>query len=197
MAGDGDGAELAQIRDALLGSAAGDQEAFSRLYDLTSPRVYGLIVRVLRDRDQAQEVAQEVYLHVWREAATYRADKGTPLSWLLTIAHRRAVDRVRAESARSARDVRYEHRTRERPFDSTADTAQARLQGSAVRSALTRLSDAQREVLELAYLEGQTHREVSEALGIPLGTAKTRIRDGLQRLRREMGGEGSGGPERG
>lgn len=185
MAGDDDGES---IRQALQEVAAGDRDAFARLYDLTSPRVHGLIVRVIRDRDLAQEVAQEAYLQIWREAPTFRRDRGSALSWLLTIAHRRAVDRVRSESSRSARDVRYEYRSQDRPFDSTADTVQERLQGAAVRQGLSRLSAVQREVLELAYLEGLTHREVSERLSIPLGTAKTRIRDGLVRLKREMGG---------
>lgn len=177
-----------RIRDALIAAGTGDQDAFALFYDLTARRVLGLVVRVLRDRAQSEEVMQEVYLQVWREAASYRQERGAALSWILTIAHRRAVDRVRAETAQSARGTRYEHHTRERPFDSTADAVEARLEGTAVRSALARLGDAQREVLELAYLQGMTHREVSEALAIPLGTAKTRIRDGLQRLRREMGG---------
>jgi RNA polymerase sigma-70 factor (ECF subfamily) len=166
----------------------GDQEAFARLYDLTAPRVFGLVLRVLRDRAQAEEVTQEVYMQVWRAASDYDPERGSPLAWLLTVAHRRAVDRVRSAQSQSKREVVYESRATQRPVDTTSETVHERLEAGRVRVAVDALSPAQRTAIELAYFGGLTHREVAEQLGVPLGTAKTRIRDGLGRLRRQLEG---------
>lgn len=178
-------ADLAVLVRAVAG---GDQEAFARFYDSTAPRVFGLVLRLLRDRSQAEEVTQEVYLQVWRRAGSYDADRGSALAWLLTVAHRRAVDRVRSAQAQSDREVVYESRQAHPAFDSTSEIVQGRLEAGRIRTAVHGLSPVQRAAVELAYFEGLTHREVSERLGVPLGTAKTRIRDGLVRLRGELGG---------
>jgi len=168
-------------------SARGDEAAFAELYDATARRVHGLVVRVVRDRNQAEEVTQEVYLEVWRTAARYDAGRGSAQAWILTIAHRRAVDRVRAAEAAGRREATYERRNRDVAHDVTAETAQASLEARRVRTALESLTPVQREAVSLAYLGGYTHTEVAGLLDLPLGTAKTRIRDGLIRLRDTLG----------
>ena len=168
-------------------SARGDQRAFAGLYDATSAKVYGLAVRVVRDPAQAEEVAQESFLEVWRTASRYDPDRGSPLAWILTIVHRRAVDRVRAAESSTRREVAYHDRNRTVSHDETAEAATASLEARRVRSALTSLTPVQREAVELAYLQGYTHSEIARMLDLPVGTAKTRIRDGLIRLRDTMG----------
>ncbi|WP_435199876.1 ECF RNA polymerase sigma factor SigK [Janibacter sp. GS2] len=176
-----------RLTPALLAVAQGDEAAFASLYDATSRRVYGLVLRVLRNPSQSEEVTQEIYLEVWRHAGKYDPDRGSPLGWLMTLAHRRAVDRVRSSQAATVRDESYEARTREVHFDTTAEAATAQLEAHRVRQALDRISEVQREAVSLAYLDGYTHREVAARLDLPLGTAKTRIRDGLIRLRDQLG----------
>jgi RNA polymerase sigma-70 factor (ECF subfamily) len=174
----------------LLGrSSRGDETAFASLYDLTSARVYGLARRVVRDPAQAEEVAQEAYLEIWRQSTRYDEARGNPLAWMLTIVHRRAVDRVRsAESARE-RDTRYATVGDGPEYDVVEETVTATLETARVRKALTSLTVVQREAITLAYYGGYTHREVSELLDVPLGTVKTRMRDGLIRLRDTLGVE--------
>ncbi|SOC51616.1 ECF RNA polymerase sigma factor SigK [Ornithinimicrobium cerasi] len=165
-----------------------DQAAFAELYDATAPRVYGLALRVLRNPTMAEEVAQEVLLQVWREADNFDPARGSALAWLLTITHRRAVDRVRSEEAQSARLRRYEALHENVPFDSTAEAGELRWEASRVRSAIDLVGEPHRTTLILAYFEGLTHREVAERTQVPLGTAKTRIRDGLRKMRQVMAG---------
>ncbi|GAA5162028.1 ECF RNA polymerase sigma factor SigK [Ornithinimicrobium tianjinense] len=171
--------------------AAQDQSAFADLYDQVSPRIYGLALRVLRNPSMAEEVTQEVLLQVWREARTFDPARGSALAWLMTIAHRRAVDRVRSEEAQSARLHRYEARQEAVPYDSTAEEGEMRIEASRVRRAIDAVGEPHRTTLLLAYFEGLTHREVAERTQVPLGTAKTRIRDGLLKMRTAMapGGE--------
>jgi RNA polymerase sigma-70 factor (ECF subfamily) len=172
----------------LLGIVAqGDHEAFEAVYDRSAPQVYGLVRRVLLDAAQAEEVAQEVFLEVWRSAASFDPSRGGAMTWLLTIAHRRAVDRVRSAQAASDRDVRFGRLQVERDIDVVSEAVEQRLDSAAVRDALSSLTMLQRQALTLAYYGGYTHTEVSELLGVPLGTVKTRIRDGLIRLRDLMG----------
>ena len=170
----------ASLEDLLRRCARGDEAAFARLYDLTSHRTYGLALRVVRNPAHAEEVTQEIYLEVWRTSARFDAARGNALSWLLTIAHRRAVDRVRSADAAE---------TRPRDYDVTAEQAQLSIESARVRRALQHLTSTQREAVELAYFGGYTHTEVARLLDLPLGTAKTRIRDGLIRLRDTMGVE--------
>jgi RNA polymerase sigma-70 factor (ECF subfamily) len=179
--------ERARLTALLHSSARGDQDAFAALYDATSARLHGLVLRVLRDPSQSEEVTQEVYVEIWRHCARFDEHTGSPLAWMSTIAHRRAVDRVRSAEASSRREVVYEHQNRETDHDQTAETATGNLEGRRVRAALSSLTDVQRSAIELAYFGGYTHTEVATLLDLPLGTAKTRIRDGLIRLRDTLG----------
>lgn len=181
---DGPAAQLPRL---LAASARGDQQAFAQVYDLTSARIYGMVLRVVRDRAQAAEVTQDVYLQVWLEAARFDPAAGTALAWLLMIAHRRAVDRVRSAQSATRREDRYATAQTERPYDQVAEAAHANLDAQRVRRVLAELTDVQRQALQLAYFGGYTHREVADLLQIPVGTAKTRIRDGLIRLRDTLG----------
>jgi len=168
-------------------SAAGDEDAFAELYDAVSSRLYGMVRRVVRDPAQSEEVAQEVFLDIWRQSARFDPARGSALSWMLTIAHRKAVDRVRSSEASRSRDESWGVSHQDVDHDATADGAVQRLDAERVRQALQTLTDAQRQALELSYLSGYTHTEVATMLDLPLGTAKTRIRDGLIRLRDTLG----------
>lgn len=169
---------------ALLASGRGDREAFAFVYAVMAPRVYGLALKVLRDPHQAEEVAQEVFLQIWQTANGFDADRGSALAWVMTLAHRRAVDRVRsAQAARKRDEVHAGEREAVTAFDTTAPAAQARLDAMDVHAALAELSDDQRRAVQLAYFGGHTHLEVSRLTQVPLGTAKYRIRQGLLRLR--------------
>lgn len=168
-------------------SARGDEAAFARLYDATASRVHGLVLRLVRDPAQSEEVTQEVFLQVWRTAARYDESRGSALSWLMTIAHRRAVDRIRSAEAASRNETGYHQNTHAIPHDTTAEAAEASMEARRVRTALEQLTDVQREAINLAYFGGYTHTEVAAMLDLPVGTAKTRIRDGLIRLRDAMG----------
>ncbi|NYJ75637.1 MULTISPECIES: ECF RNA polymerase sigma factor SigK [Allobranchiibius] len=178
-----------ELADLLTAAGRGDEDAFARLYDATSPRINGLVVRLIVDRAQAEEITQEVFLEIWRTSPKFDPQKGSALSWMFTLAHRRAVDRIRSAQATRRRDETYTRESQETAYDSTVDQVTASLDAERVRSALGTLGENQRQALSLVYFEGHTHAEVAERLGIPLGTAKTRIRDGLQRLRTAMGGE--------
>lgn len=169
-------------------SSLGDEAAFAQLYDAVSHRLYGLVVRVVRDPAQSDEVTQEVFLDIWKTSARFDPARGSALGWMLTIAHRKAVDRVRSAEAASRRDQTYHEASHDVDYDTTAEAGQASLEAERVRRALASLTEAQRGALELAYFGGYTHTEVASMLGLPLGTAKTRIRDGLIRLRDTLGG---------
>ena len=185
------GSAAARRGELLKRSARGDEAAFAEWYDATSARAFGLAVRVLRDRAQAEEVTQESYLDCWRHAARFDPERGSAVSWLLTIVHRKAVDRVRAAESADRRDTAYGRRALAVAHDDTAETATASLEAARVRTALADLTTKQREAVELAFLGGYTHTEVATLLDLPVGTAKTRIRDGLIRLRDALGvGEG-------
>lgn len=178
------GEDLAEL---LRLSGRGDEAAFARLYDATAPRIFGLAARVVRDRAQAEEVAQEALLEIWRTSGRYDPGRGSALAWLLTITHRKAVDRVRSAEAASRRDTTYVEHNRAVEHDATAEAAHESLEARRVRGALAALTPAQREAVGLAYFGGYTHTEVATMLELPVGTAKTRIRDGLIRLRDALG----------
>jgi RNA polymerase sigma-70 factor (ECF subfamily) len=173
--------------DLLVRTAEGDQQAFARLYDMLAPRVFGLIVRVLVDRAQSEEVLQEVFLEIWQSASRFAPNKGQGRSWVLTMAHRRAIDRVRSSQASSDRDVRAGMRDLATTPAGVADEVELRVEGRRVVRALQTLPDPQREALTLAYFGGYSQSEIAALVGAPLGTVKTRMRDGLTRLRTEMG----------
>jgi len=177
------------LADTLRRCGRGDEAAFAALYDETSPRIHGLVRRIVRDRAQSEEVTQEVYLEVWRQAARFDPARGSALSWLMTIAHRRAVDRVRSSEAATARDTQHVHRNAVVEHDTTSETVELRLDAQRVRRAMAGLTATQREAIDLAYFRGCTHTEVAAMLDVPVGTAKSRIRDGLIRLRDTMGAE--------
>ncbi|WP_263974158.1 sigma-70 family RNA polymerase sigma factor [Streptomyces albicerus] len=168
--------------------AGGDQKAFEELYGLVSGPVFGLVRRVVRDPAQSEEVAQEVLLELWRSAARYDPGRGSALSWVLTLAHRRAVDRVRSARAAGERELRVARRSNGPAFDQVAEEVEAGLEREWVRRCLDRLTALQRQSVTLAYYDGYTYREVAERLSLPLGTVKTRMRDGLTRLRDCLGG---------
>ena len=176
--------ELAELMSRV---ASGDQDAFAAVYDATSRGVYGIVLRVLIDAAQAEEVTQEVYVDAWRTAARYDATQGTVTAWLNTIAHRKAVDRVRYVERSRQREQRHAEASVEPPAPDVSEEVVAGDEGRRVREAMRELPEAQRTALALAYFEGRTQREIAEYLEIPLGTAKTRIRDAMQRLRRILG----------
>lgn len=182
-----DGAPGADLADLLRRSGRGDEAAFAVLYDATAARVFGLAVRVVRDPAQAEEVTQESFLEIWRTAGRYDPTRGSAISWLLTITHRKAVDRVRSAEASSRRDTTYQQHNQPVDHDSTAEAAEASLEARRVRGALAALTEVQREAVGLAFLGGYTHTEVATMLDLPVGTAKTRIRDGMIRLRDALG----------
>ena len=171
----------------LKACSLGEEAAFATLYDATAARLFGLVLRTVRDRAQAEEVTQDAYLDIWRNSSRFDPDRGSALSWLMTIGHRKAVDRVRSAEATRRRDTAYEAREQAAPFDQTVEEAHRNLDAQRVRKALATLTEAQRGALELAYFGGYTHHEVAVMLDLPLGTAKTRIRDGLIRLRDTLG----------
>jgi RNA polymerase sigma-70 factor (ECF subfamily) len=179
----GGGRHRDTLQALLVAASRGDESAFADLYDSVAPRVYGLVLRILRDEHQSQEVTQEVFLQLWETSHRFDPARGSALSWVMTMAHRRAVDRVRSSEAERRRDIADTVRSVTTPFDQTAEAAHASLEATRVRDALARLSPTRRQALELAYLGGHTHLEVSRLMGIPLGTAKSRIRDGLIQLR--------------
>jgi RNA polymerase sigma-70 factor (ECF subfamily) len=181
-------AEGPATADELLGRVArGSSDAFAQLYDLLSGAVYGLVRGILRDPAQSEEVTQEVLVDVWRRAATYDADRGSATAWIMTIAHRRAVDRVRREEAAASREERAARETAGKATDPVAEEVETRLEHEQVRRCLGSLTELQLESIQLAYYRGYTYPQVAELLSVPLGTVKTRLRDGLIRLRDCLG----------
>jgi RNA polymerase sigma-70 factor (ECF subfamily) len=178
-----DGDDLVRL---LARVARGDHQAFEGVYAELAGPVYGMICQVLRDPAQSEEVAQEVLLEIWRTASRYDMEKGSPAAWALTIAHRRAIDRVRSETACTRREQNAAADPGNREADDhdvVADIVAASIDQQRVRRCLDGLSVLQREAVTLAYYGGYSYPEVSALLGVALGTVKTRIRDGLIRLR--------------
>ncbi|WP_074260349.1 ECF RNA polymerase sigma factor SigK [Agromyces cerinus] len=165
----------------------GDRDAFGELYDQTSARVFGLVRRLVVDPAQAEEVTQDVYLEIWQAAPRFDAARGSALAWMFTLAHRRSVDRIRASQASRDRDLRIGVRDLEVPVDTVAEAVEIRVEHERVVDALGGLSERQRECVSLAYYGGLTQSEIADRLGVPLGTVKTRLRDGMIRLRTALG----------
>ncbi len=180
------GAVADPIAQSLRDAGKGNEAAFADFYDLTSALVYGIVLKIVRDPSMSEEVTQEVYVELWRLAPRFDDKRGSAKGWAATIAHRRAVDRVRSEQAHRNRDQQ-EHERSDRPSDVVSETVLDGLDHARVQNALAGLTEAQREAVTLAYYGGHTYREVAALLDTPEGTIKTRIRDGLSRLRDDFG----------
>jgi len=176
------GADLAAL---LARVARGDHAAFAEVYDRVAAPVFGTVRSVVRDPSLSEEVTQEVFVEVWRAASRFDACKGSPMAWMATIAHRRAVDRVRSEQRAAERDRR--SASTMIAYDDVAETVEDNLDRERVRRCLGALTELQREAVTLAYYGGYTYREVAGLLGVPAGTVNTRMRDGLIRLRDCLG----------
>ena len=166
---------------------AGDQTAFATVYDLMADRVYGVVSRVLRDPAMSEEVAQEVFLEVWRTAGRFDAERGSVSAWILTMSRRRAVDRVRREQSQRDRIADLDAQPRavaDGPVEQTIST----MESVSIHEALRTLPDDQRQVIELSFLEGMSHGDIADLLELPLGTVKGRARGGLKKLRVRLQG---------
>lgn len=180
--------DAARLHGLLAESAGGDRHAFAQLYDLTSARIYGLALRVVRDRHYAEEVVQEAYLQFWQKAGEYQPARGSVISWMMTIAHRRAVDRVRSEELQHRKVAEYEAGNAPVGPPIPLEVVVDRDESSTLRTCLDRLTDLQRDSIEMSYFAGLTYPEVAEHTSTPLPTIKSRIRDGLKKLRNCLGG---------
>ena len=165
--------------------ARGDADAFDAVYDFVASSVFGVVRRVVRDPAQSEEVTQEVLLEVWRTAATFDPGRGSATAWVMMLAHRRAVDRVRSAQKESERERRTA--VADIPFDEVAEAVESSLEHQRVRRCLGSLTELQRESVTLAYYGGYTYGQVASLLGVPAGTIKTRMRDALIRLRDCLG----------
>jgi RNA polymerase sigma-70 factor (ECF subfamily) len=165
--------------------ARGDADAFDVVYDQVAASVFGVVRRVVRDRAQSEEVTQDVLLDVWRNAASFDPARGSAIAWVMTLAHRRAVDRVRSVQKESERERRTA--AADIPYDEVAEAVESSLERERVRRCLGSLTALQRESVTLAYYGGYTYGQVASLLGVPAGTIKTRMRDALIRLRDCLG----------
>ena len=175
------------LSDILSRVAEGDEMAFGELYDQISPRVLGLVRRLLKDFAQSDEVTQEIFLEVWQSAKRYDPNKGSAATWIMTMAHRRAVDRIRSSQSSRDRDTKIGIRDFETAYDSVSESVAIRIEHERVEKAMSRLTELQRQAVTLAYYGGYSHSEVAALLSVPIGTVKTRLRDGMIRLRDELG----------
>jgi RNA polymerase sigma-70 factor (ECF subfamily) len=180
-------ANAVRLEELLELVGTGDQGAFSALYDQVAPRLLGLVRRLVIDHAQSEEVTQEVFLEIWQTAPRYSPEKGSALSWMFTLAHRRAVDRIRSAQSSRDRDVRIGIRDYVEEAESVTDIVEVRVEHDRVTKALAELTELQRQAVTLAYYGGLSHSEVAEQLSVPIGTVKTRLRDGMIRLRDALG----------
>lgn len=176
-----------RLQNLLARTATGDKAAFSDLYDEVAPRVFGLVRRLLVDHSQSEEVTQEIFLEIWQTASRFDPNKGGATTWILTMAHRRAVDRVRASQSSRDRDVKIGIRDYQNDYDNVSTSVEVKVEHERVEKAMGRLTELQRQAIQLSYYGGYSNSEVAEILSVPIGTVKTRIRDGMIRLRDEMG----------
>lgn len=168
----------------IQGCVQGDERHFARLYDVSAPRVYGMVIRVVRDPALAEEVTQEIYLEVWRKAARFDASRSDGWGWLMAIAHRRAVDTVRSNQAARLRDSAYAHERERNAVPDPESSVIAEAERSQVRRCMGGLTALQRSAVHMAYWDGLTHTQIAHELGAALGTVKSRLRDGVRALAR-------------
>ncbi|WP_084435878.1 ECF RNA polymerase sigma factor SigK [Aldersonia kunmingensis] len=180
-------AEDATLADLIDRFAADDHQAFADFYDQTAARVHGMALRVVLSASHAEEITQEVFLQVWRSAHEFDATRGTAMGWLMTLAHRRAVDRVRSEQSDTNRRTAYATRNADREHDQVLESVSEHLEAEAVAACLDVLTQTQHESVRLAYYDGLTYREIADNLGVAVPTIKTRIRDGLVKLKACLG----------
>jgi RNA polymerase sigma-70 factor, ECF subfamily len=176
-----------RLGDLLAQIANGDQGAFAEFYELTSRRVFGMARRVLIDPELSEDTTQEVFIQVWQNAGKFNPEAGSPLAWLMTISHRRAVDKVRSSQSSTDREAKYGASSQEIDHDSVSDEVGSRLEAEAVVRCLDTLTETQQQSVRLAYYGGLTYREVAEKLNAAVPTIKSRIRDGLIRLKTCLG----------
>jgi RNA polymerase sigma-70 factor (ECF subfamily) len=185
------GSGNADVEQLLLRAGRGDGDAFAAFYDQLAARVFGLVRRVVRDPAQSEEVTQEVFVEIWRLASRFDPAKGSAVGWACALAHSRAVDRVRSAQAATDRERRvgviWAARAEDAGYDEVTEQVELRLEYERLRRCLTGLTDLQRESILLAYYNGHTYREVAQLLSTPVSTVKTRMRDGLIRLRDCLG----------
>lgn len=167
--------------------AQGDETAFAQLYDRLAPRVFGLVRHLVRDEAQSEEVTQEVFVEAWQHAARFDSSRASAATWLLTIAHRRAVDRIRSSQSSRQRDLKAGVEEFQASYDDVEQQAIFHDDSRRMFQAMQQLSQPQRDAIQLAYFGGYTHSEVAQRLQLPVGTVKTRIRDGMKKLRDLMG----------
>lgn len=170
----------------LLKTGQGCHDAFTEVYRLTSRQVFGVVRRVVVDTGLSEEVTQDVFIVIWRDASKYDPTLGSPTAWLLTIAHRRAVDKVRSHQSSTNRDARWAAASWTRPYDEVTDSFIDRMEALLLMDSLKTLSPLQREAIGLAYFGALTYREVAEKLSTPVPTIKSRVRAGLQQLRAQL-----------
>ncbi|MDP9800569.1 RNA polymerase sigma-70 factor (ECF subfamily) [Arcanobacterium wilhelmae] len=170
----------------LVKVARGDREAFARIYDTWSGRIFSLICSIVVDRAQSEEVLQEVFLEVWQRSGAFDPAKGSARAYLVTLARRRAIDRVRASQAARDRDAA---QPVEREFDETLAEVEERIVAQDVRTALAKIGEPHKSTVELAFLTGYTHAQIADLQQVPLGTVKSRIRDGLAKMKSILEGE--------
>lgn len=182
-------ASAPEDRELMRRVAGGDRTAFASLYDRHSPQTFGLLCRMLRRRAEAEELLQEVFLQVWRDAGRYQPDGASPRGWIFMIARSRAVDRLRASVARERRETATVENDPPAPASlgpSGPERLEERERKARVGSALAELPPEQRQAIECAFFEGFTHSEAAERLGVPLGTVKSRILLGMRKLREAL-----------
>ncbi|GGC72695.1 ECF RNA polymerase sigma factor SigK [Hoyosella rhizosphaerae] len=171
----------------LTRAALGDDKAFAQFYDHVSPAVFGMVRRVVRDHAQSEEVTQDVMVELWRTASRFDPDKGSATGWAMTLAHRRAIDRVRSAQASTDRERKAAATSGRREYDEVSEKVDSNMERLQVQRCMGSLTELQRESVLLAFYQGYTYPEVATLLKVPLGTVKTRMRDGLIRLRDCLG----------
>lgn len=176
-----------RLADLMVRVGHGDRSAFAAIYDATSALTYGTALKVLKDRELAAEVTQEVMIEVWQKSASFSAARGQVKNWVGTLAHRRAVDRVRSVQAQRERDLRVEQQNYTKPYDDVAQSVVDSDDRRRLVSCMEHLTARQRDVIQRAYYGGRTYRQVAAELDESLPTVKSRIRDGLAGLSKCLG----------